>query len=50
MLWRSVVETRWGEVLQGRVVKKCCGEEGLVEKCCEGVVKWCRDVLWGSVV
>ena len=20
-----------------------------MEKCCEGVVKWCRDVVWGSV-
>ena len=19
-------------------------------KCCEGVVKWCRDDVWGSVV
>ena len=39
-------------------MKECCGEvlygdvlrTGVVEKCCEGVVKWCRDVLWGSVV
>ena len=21
-----------------------------MEKCCEGVVKWCRGVVWGSVV
>ena len=39
-------------------MKECCGEvlygevlrTGVVEKCCERVVKWCRDVLWGSVV
>ena len=39
-------------------MKECCGgvlygevlRTGVVEKCCEGVVKWCRDVLWGSVV
>ena len=39
-------------------MKECCGEvlygevswPSVVEKCCEGVVKWCRDVLWGSVV
>ena len=38
-------------------MKECCGKvlygevlrTGVVEKCCEGVVKWCRDVVWGSV-
>ena len=28
---KCCIEKRCGEVLQGRVVKKCCGEEGLVE-------------------
>ena len=54
LLWGSVAGTCCEEV----VVKECCGEvlygevlrTGVVEKCCEGVVKWCRDVLWGSVV
>ena len=58
MLDSSVVEKCCGEVLWRSVVKECCGEvlfgevlrTGVVEKCCEGVVKWCRDVLWGSAV
>ena len=37
-------------------MKECCGEvlygevlrTGVVEKCCEGVVKWCRDVVVGK--
>ena len=29
-MWKCCIEKRCGEVLQGRVVKKCCG----VEKCC----------------
>ena len=56
VLWKSgevLYTSGGGELLQGRVVKKCCGEvlwRSVVEKCCEGAVKWCRDVVWGSVV
>ena len=45
LLWGSVAGTSCEEVLWRSVVT-----DGVVEKCCEGVVKWCRDVLWGSVV
>ena len=39
VLWGSVAGTCREEVL----------ERSVVEKCCEGAVKWCRDVLRGSV-
>ena len=40
-MWGSVVEKGCGEVLQGRVVKKCWRR--VVEKCC--VQTCCREVL-----
>ena len=34
----------------GKCCMEKCWEQVLWRSVVEGVVKWCRDVLWGSVV